>query len=112
MKVITPISNWDELLFKIGTCIRTKLSIDIELFFDGVIQLQSIIPADYVKQIKPYTKPLFAKFYESDTLTAFTLFLESWSTKNNETDHPKMDFKTHSFFRQKRAKMTYLKFNG
>ena len=108
-KEITPISNWDELLFKIGTCIRTKLSIDIELFFDGVIQLQSIIPADYVKQIKPYTKPLFAKFYESDTLTAFTLFLESWSTKNND-GLSKMDFK-HIPFLGKKAKMTYLKFN-
>lgn len=108
-KKITPISNWDELLFQIGTCIRTKSSIDIELFFDGIIQLQSIIPADYVKQIKPYTKPLFAKFYESDTLTAFTLFLESWSTKNND-GLSKMDFKYIPFL-GKKAKMTYLKLN-
>ena len=108
-KEITPISNWDELLMHIGTCIRTKSAIDIELFFDGIIQLQSIIPADYVKQIKPYTKPLFAKFYESDTLTAFTLFLESWSTKNND-GLSKMDFKYIPFL-GKKAKMTYLKLN-
>lgn len=106
-KEIVPISNWDELLFQIGTCIRTKSAIDIELFFDGIIQLQSEIPLDYIKQIKPYTKPLFAKYYESDTITAFTLFLESWIIKNNE-GFSKMDFKCIPFL-GKKAKMTFLK---
>ena len=104
---IAPITNWDELLFQIGTCIRTKSTIDIELFFEGIIQLQSKIPSDYIKQIKPYTKPLFAKFYESDTLTAFTLFLESWVTKNDE-GFSKIDFKYIPFL-GKKSKMTFLK---
>ncbi|WP_125722545.1 DUF6493 family protein [Flavobacterium ustbae] len=106
-KKIAPISNWDELLFQIGTCIRTKSIIDIELFLDGIIQLQSTIPSDYVKQIKPYTKSLFNKFHESDTLTAFTLFLESWTIKNDE-GFSKMDFKYIPFL-GKKAKMTFLK---
>lgn len=107
IKEIAPITNWDELLFQIGTCIRTKSIIDIELFFEGVIQLQSTIPSDYIKQIKPYTKPLFAKFHESDTLTAFTLFLEGWTIKNDE-GFSKMDFKYIPFL-GKKAKMTFLK---
>ena len=106
-KKIVPISNWEELLFQIGTCIRTKSAIDIELFFEGIIQLQSNIPSDYVKQIKPYTKPLFAKFYESDTLSAFTLFLESW-TMNKNKGGLKMDFKYVPFL-GKKAKMASLK---
>ncbi len=106
-KQITHISNWDELLMFIGTCIRTKSICDIELFFEGIIQLQSEIPEDYVKQIKPFTKPLFAKFYESDTLTAFTLFLEAWI--NQSVDGiVKMDFKYLPFL-GKKAKMTFLK---
>lgn len=107
IKEIAPITNWDELLFQIGTCIRTKSTIDIEVFFEGIIQLQSKIPSDYIKQIKPYTKPLFAKFYESDTLTAFTLFLESWVTKNDE-GFSKIDFKYIPFL-GKKSKMTFLK---
>ncbi|OXE95282.1 hypothetical protein BC749_11351 [Flavobacterium araucananum] len=107
IKEIAPITNWDELLFQIGTCIRTKSTIDIEVFFEGIIQLQSKIPSDYIKQIKPYTKPLFVKFYESDTLTAFTLFLESWVTKNDE-GFSKIDFKYIPFL-GKKSKMTFLK---
>ncbi len=106
-KQITQISNWDELLMHIGKCIRTKSICDIELFFEGIIQLQSEIPEDYVKQIKPFTKPLFAKFYENDTLTAFTLFLEAWTTQSKDSIG-KMDFKYIPFL-GKKAKMTFLK---
>jgi len=107
IKEIAPFTNWNELLFQIGTCIRTKSTIEIELFFEGIIQLQSKIPSDYIEQIKPYTKSLFAKFHESDTLTAFTLFLESWVTKNDE-GFSKIDFKYIPFL-GKKAKMTFLK---
>lgn len=104
---ISQFSTWDELLIHIGTCIRTKSTTDIELFFEGIIQLQSIIPLDFEKQIKPYTKPLFAKHYESDTLAAFTLFLESWTTKRMD-GISKMDFKYIPFL-GKKAQLTFLK---
>jgi hypothetical protein len=82
---IAPLSNWDELLLHIGTCIRTKAARDIEICFEGIIQLQSEIPADYRKQLKPYTKQLFNKHWENSTMLYFAFLIECW-VKNNLAD--------------------------
>jgi hypothetical protein len=74
-------STWDELLFQIGRCIRTKSAVDIDLFLEGVNQLQRQIPVDFEKQLKPYTKQLFSKPWESDVMAYFTFFLEGWLAK-------------------------------
>lgn len=80
-KPIEPIKNWDELLFHIGTCIRTKSAQDIETFFEGLILLQSEIPADFEKQLKPYTKQLFNRYWESTTMQIFSQIIECWIKK-------------------------------
>ncbi|MBK8389316.1 MAG: hypothetical protein IPL23_08575 [Saprospiraceae bacterium] len=110
IREIIPLRTWDELLLHIGTCIRTKSAKDIEIFFESIIQLQALIPPDYEKQIKPYTKNLFGKYYESDTLTAFIFFLHSWIAESTD-EFLKMEFKYLPFL-GKKAQITYLKLKG
>jgi hypothetical protein len=74
-------STWDELLFQIGQCIRTKSAVEIDLFLEGVNQLQRQIPADVEKQLKPYTKQLFSRPWESHVMAYFTRFLQGWITQ-------------------------------
>lgn len=71
-------STWEELLFQIGACIRTKSALDIDLFFEGLNQLQDIIPSDYDKQLKSYSKQLFNKFWGNEVMTCFTEFMDYW----------------------------------
>lgn len=61
-------STWEELLFQIGQCIRTKSSTDIDMFLEGVNQWQNQIPADLEKQLKPYAKQLCNKPWDSDIM--------------------------------------------
>ena len=65
--VIIP-STWDELLFYIGTCIRTQSALDIDVFFEGLNQLQFEIPTDFVKQLKPYTQQLSKRVWANNTM--------------------------------------------
>lgn len=74
-------STWEELLFQIGACIRTKSALDIDLFFEGLNQLQDIIPSGFEKQLKPYGKQLFNKFWGSEVMTCFTEFMDYWINK-------------------------------
>ena len=50
--------TWDDLLFLIGDCIRERSPLVLDLFFEGLNQLQAQIPADYPEQVKPYLKQL------------------------------------------------------
>jgi hypothetical protein len=81
-KELLPPATWDELLFQIGQCLRTKSATDIDLFLEGVNRLQGKVPADLQKQLKPYTKPLFSRPWDSDVMAYFTFFLEGWLTDN------------------------------
>ncbi len=78
IKIIT---NWDDLLLHIGTCIRTKSSTDIEVFYESLNKLQSEIPSDFEKQLKPYTKQLSNRFWENHTMLVFSQFIASWIKK-------------------------------
>ena len=74
-------STWEELLFQVGACIRTKSALDIDLFFEGLNQLQDIIPSDFEKQLKPYSKQLFNKFWGNEVMTYFAEFMDYWINK-------------------------------
>lgn len=74
-------STWEELLFQVGACIRTKSALDIDLFFEGLNQLQDIIPSGFEKQLKPYGKQLFNKFWGNEVMTCFTEFMDYWINK-------------------------------
>ena len=87
-KVFSPVtmpSTWDELLFHIGTCIRTQSALDIDLFFEGLNQLQFEIPTNFVKQLKPYTQQLSNRVWENNTMTIFSTFIISWLDGSGST---------------------------
>ena len=70
--------TWEELLLHIGNCIRTASARDFDVFFEALIQLQDEIPSDFVKQLKPYTKQLASRFWETSTMIDFAHFAEIW----------------------------------
>ncbi|MCX2472763.1 DUF6493 family protein [Pedobacter sp. MC2016-05] len=78
LKQVTIPSTWEELLFQIGNFIRTKSALDFDLFLEGLNQLQDEIPADYKKQLKPYCKQLFSRFWDIEIMTIFSEFMQHW----------------------------------
>jgi len=83
LEQVTIPSTWEELLFQIGNFIRTKSALDFDLFLEGLNQLQDEIPADYIKQLKPYCKQLFSRFWDIDIMTFFSEFVQHWVGDNS-----------------------------
>jgi hypothetical protein len=82
-------TTWNDLLFQIGNSIHSKSALDIDLFLEGLNQLQDQIPADFEKQLKPYTKQLSNRFWEVDTMYYLSIFIDScWINKKPfKTEH-------------------------
>ena len=72
--------SWDDLLFLIGDCIRERSPLVLDLFFEGLNQLQAQIPADYPEQVKPYLKQLLSN--ERAVTSLFYQFLDSWCSQS------------------------------
>ena len=72
--------TWDDLLFLIGDCIRERSPLVLDLFFEGLNQLQAQISADYPEQVKPYLKQLLSN--ERAVTSLFYQFLDSWCSQS------------------------------
>ena len=72
--------TWVDLLFLIGDCIRERSPLVLDLFFEGLNQLQAQIPADYPEQVKPYLKQLLSN--ERAVTSLFYQFLDSWCSQS------------------------------
>ena len=59
--------TWDDLLFLIGDCIRERSPLVLDLFFEGMNQLQAQIPKNFPQQISPYQKQLGEQPFEFTT---------------------------------------------
>ena len=59
--------TWDDLLFLIGDCIRERSPLVLDLFFEGLNQLQAQIPKNFSQQISPYQKQLSEQPFEFTT---------------------------------------------
>ena len=59
--------TWDDLLFLIGDCIRERSPLVLDLFFEGLNQLQAQIPKNFSQQISPYQKQLGEQPFEFTT---------------------------------------------
>ena len=59
--------TWDDLLFLLGDCIRERSPLALDLFFEGLNQLQAQIPKNFSKQISPYQKQLGEQTFEFTT---------------------------------------------
>ena len=72
--------TWDDLLFLIGDCIRERSPLVLDLFFEGLNQLQAQIPADYPELVKPYLNQLLSN--ERAVTSLFYQFLDSWCNQS------------------------------
>ena len=72
--------TWDDLLFLIGDCIRERSPLVLDLFFEGLNQLQVQTPADYPELVKPYLNQLLSN--ERAVTSLFYQFLDSWCSQS------------------------------
>ena len=72
--------TWDDLLFLIGDYIRERSPLVLDLFFEGLNQLQAQIPADYPELVKPYLNQLLSN--ERAVTSLFYQFLDSWCNQS------------------------------
>ena len=79
--------TWDDLLFLIGDCIRERSPLALDLFFEGLNQLQAQIPADFSKQISPYQKQLGEQPFEFTTYRkCMRWVIDVWEGKASLSD--------------------------
>jgi len=79
--------TWDDLLFLIGDCIRERSPLALDLFFEGLNQLQAQIPADFSRQISPYQKQLGEQPFEFTTYRkCMRWVIDVWEGKASLSD--------------------------
>ena len=69
----------DALLFLLGDCLRERTAATIDLFFEGLVQLQESLPANYTKELAPYLKKLMKSHYLDSVTTIVKGFLYCYS---------------------------------
>ena len=89
-RTLTPITyplTPEKLLFLIGDCIRERSPLVLDLFFEGLCQLQAQIPADFSKQIGPYQKQLGEQPFEFTTYRkCMRWVIDVWEGKASLSD--------------------------
>ena len=71
-------SSWDKLLFLLGDCLRERTAATIDLFFEGLVQLQDQLPENFKEQLAPYIAQLNGMYYFNVQLAALQLLLAGW----------------------------------
>lgn len=69
----------DALLFLLGDCLRERTAGTIDLFFEGLVQLQESLPTNYTKELAPYLKKLMKSHYLDSVTTIIKGFLYCYS---------------------------------
>ena len=78
IRVLEQPSSWDELLFLLGDCLRERTAATIDLFFEGVVQLQDQLPENFKEQLAPYIAQVNGMYYFNLQLAALQLLLAGW----------------------------------
>ena len=80
--------TWDDLLFLIGDCIRERSPLVLDLFFEGLNQLQAQIPKNFSQQISPYQKQLGEQPFEFTTYRKCMCWvIDVWEGKASISDN-------------------------
>ena len=78
---LTPITyplRPEDLLFLLGDCLRERTATTIDLFFEGLVQLQDCLPTDFKEQLAPYITQVNGMYYTNVQLAALQLLLAGW----------------------------------
>ena len=81
-RTLTPITyplTPNDLLFLLGDCLRERTAATIDLFFEGLVQQQESLPANYTKELAPYLKKLMKSHYLDSVTTIIKGFLYCYS---------------------------------
>ena len=68
----------ENLLFLLGDCLRERTATTIDLFFEGLVQLQDCLPTDFKEQLTPYITQVNGMYYTNVQLAALQLLLAGW----------------------------------
>ena len=68
----------EDLLFLLGDCLRERTATTIDLFFEGLVQLQDCLPTDFKEQLAPYITQVNGMYYTNVQLAALQLLLAGW----------------------------------
>ena len=71
-------SSWDKLLFLLGDCLRERTAATIDLFFEGLVQLQDQLPENFKEQLAPYIAQVNGMYYTNVQLAALQLLFAGW----------------------------------
>ena len=80
-RTLTPIScplTPEKLLFLLGDCLRERTAATIDLFFEGLVQLQDQLPENFKEQLAPYIAQVNGMYYFNVQLAALQLLLAGW----------------------------------
>ena len=80
-------SSWDKLLFLLGDCLRERTAATIDLFFEGLVQLQDQLPENFKEQLAPYIAQVNGMYYFNVQLAALQLLLAGW-VENRPLESP------------------------
>ena len=82
-RTLTP----EDLLFLIGDCIRERSPLVLDLFFEGLNQLQAQIPKNFSQKISPYQKQLGEQPFEFTTYRkCMRWVIDVWEGKASLSD--------------------------
>ena len=68
----------EDLLFLLGDCLRERTAATIDLFFEGLVQLQDQLPENFKEQLAPYIAQVNGMYYFNVQLAALQLLLAGW----------------------------------
>ena len=68
----------EDLLFLLGDCLRERTAATIDLFFEGLVQLQDQLPENFKEQLAPYIAQVNGMYYFNVQLAALQLLLSGW----------------------------------
>ena len=80
-RTLTPITyplRPEDLLFLLGDCLRERTAATIDLFFEGLVQLQDQLPENFKEQLAPYIAQVNGMYYFNVQLAALQLLLACW----------------------------------
>ena len=80
-RTLTPVSctpTPEKLLFLLGNCLRERTAATIDLFFEGLVQLQDQLPENFKEQLAPYIPQVNGMYYFNVQLAALQLLLAGW----------------------------------
>ena len=69
----------ERILFLLGDCIREGTAATIDLFFEGLVQLQDQLPENFKEQLAPYIKQLGGYSVSGQQVRAMLLLLRGWA---------------------------------